>query len=66
MLFSEKERKKKEEKKNHSTPCFRGNDERSPDDAFTKGREVFTAARKEEDPSSSSFYRDEGGVLLSN
>ena len=41
----------------------RGNDELSPD-AFTKGREVFTVARKEEDPSSSSFY-DEGGVSSS-
>ena len=36
---------------------FRGNDELSP--AFTKAREVFTVARNEEDPSSSSFY-DEG------
>ena len=39
----------------------RGNDERSPDDACTKAREVFTtAATNEEDPPSSSFYRDEG------
>ena len=37
----------------------RGNDELSPN-AFTKAREVFTTARNEEDPSSSSFYRDEG------
>ncbi len=36
---------------------FRGNDELSP--AFTKAREVFTVARNEEDPSSSSFC-DEG------
>ena len=36
----------------------RGNDELSPN-AFTKAREVFTVARNEEDPSSSSFY-DEG------
>ena len=46
---------------NHSSHTFRGNDERSPDDARTKAREVFTtAATNEEDPSSSSFYRDEG------
>ena len=47
---------------NHSSHTFRGNDERSPDDACTKAREVFTtAATNEEDPSSSStFYRDEG------
>ncbi|CAL6329495.1 unknown protein [Bathycoccus prasinos] len=46
---------------NHLSHTFRGNDERSPDDAFTKAREVFTtAATNEEDPSSSSFYRDEG------
>ena len=46
---------------NHLRHTFRGNDERSPDDARTKAREVFTtAATNEEDPSSSSFYRDEG------
>ena len=47
---------------NHLSHTFRGNDERSPDDACTKAREVFTtAATNEEDPSSSStFYRDEG------
>jgi chromosome segregation ATPase len=46
---------------NHLRHTFRGNDERSPDDACTKAREVFTtAATNEEDPSSSSFYRDEG------
>ena len=47
---------------NHLSHTARGNDERSPDDAFTKAREVFTtAATNEEDPSSSStFYRDEG------
>ena len=39
----------------------RGNDELSPKNAFTKAREVFTTvATNEEDPSSSSFYRDEG------
>ena len=37
----------------------RGNDELSPNNAFTKAREVFTVATNEEDPSSSSFY-DEG------
>jgi len=46
---------------NHLSHTRRGNDERSPDDACTKAREVFTtAATNEEDPSSSSFYRDEG------
>ena len=47
---------------NHLSHTFRGNDERSPDDACTKAREVFTtAATNEEDPkTSSSFYRDEG------
>ena len=46
---------------NHLSHTRRGNDERSPDDARTKAREVFTtAATNEEDPSSSSFYRDEG------
>ncbi len=45
---------------NHLSHTARGNDERSPDDACTKAREVFTAATNEEDPSSSSFYRDEG------
>jgi chromosome segregation ATPase len=46
---------------NHLRHTFRGNDERSPDDARTKAREVFTtAATNEEDPPSSSFYRDEG------
>ena len=38
----------------------RGNDELSPNNAFTKAREVFTVATNEEDPSSSSFYHDEG------
>ena len=42
---------------NHLSSTSRGNDELSP--AFTKAREVFTVARNEEDPSSSSFY-DEG------
>ena len=52
--------KKEEEKKmqNHLS-TRRGNDELSPD-AFTKAREVFTVATNEEDPSSSSFYHDEG------
>ena len=46
---------------NHLSHTFRGNDERSPDDACTKAREVFTTAANEEDPkTSSSFYRDEG------
>ena len=50
-------KRKKEEKKMQNT---RGNDELSPNDAFTKAREVFTVATNEEDPSSSSFYHDEG------
>ena len=47
---------------NHLSNNTRGNDELSPNDAFTKAREVFTtAATNEEDPkTSSSFYRDEG------
>ena len=45
---------------NHLSNNTRGNDELSPNDAFTKAREVFTVATNEEDQSSSSFYHDEG------
>ena len=55
-------KRKKEEKKmqNHLSHTRGNDDELSPDDALTKAREVFTVATNEEDPSSSSFYRDEG------
>ena len=56
----ELKRKKEEKKMQNHLSNTRGNDELSPKDAFTKAREVFTVATNEEDPSSSSFYHDEG------
>ena len=56
----ELKRKKEEKKMQNHLSNTRGNDELSPNDAFTKAREVFTVATNEEDPSSSSFYHDEG------
>ena len=57
----ELKRKKEEKKMQNHLSNTRGNDELSPNDAFTKAREVFTVVTNEEDPSSSSsFYRDEG------
>ena len=56
----ELKRKKEEKKMQNHLRNTRGNDELSPKDAFTKAREVFTVATNEEDPSSSSFYHDEG------
>ena len=56
----ELKRKKEEKKMQNHLRNTRGNDELSPNDAFTKAREVFTVATNEEDPSSSSFYHDEG------
>ena len=56
----ELKRKKEEKKMQNRLSNTRGNDELSPNDAFTKAREVFTVATNEEDPSSSSFYHDEG------
>ena len=56
----ELKRKKEEKKMQNHLSKTRGNDELSPNDAFTKAREVFTVATNEEDPSSSSFYNDEG------
>ena len=56
----ELKRKKEEKKMQNHLNNTRENDELSPNDAFTKAREVFTVATNEEDPSSSSFYRDEG------
>lgn len=55
----ELKRKKEEKKMQNHLSNTRGNDELSPNNAFTKAREVFTVATNEEDPSSSSFY-DEG------
>ena len=56
----ELKRKKEEKKMQNHLSNTRENDELSPNDAFTKAREVFTVATNEEDPSSSSFYHDEG------
>ena len=56
----ELKRKKEEKKMQNHLSNTRGDDELSPKDAFTKAREVFTVATNEEDPSSSSFYHDEG------
>ena len=56
----ELKREKEEKKMQNHLSNTRGNDELSPNDAFTKAREVFTVATNEEDPSSSSFYHDEG------